>query len=173
MAYLEVLIKMLKLRNYNFKLKDSQHGFSLIEVFVAIAVIGILIGIVFGQISNFRNMQILKTETESVVSVINQARSMTLSSEDSSQYGIHFESSRIVLFKGTGFFEPSLTNQEINLNSSIILSSINFTGGGDDIIFERLTGDTNQDGSFIISLVSDPLKQKTISITKIGIISSN
>jgi hypothetical protein len=54
-----------------------------------------------------------------------------------------------------------------------ITGGINLAGGGSDIVFSRITGDTANNGTIVIQLTSDSSKQKTISINSLGIIGVN
>ncbi|OGI88121.1 hypothetical protein A2995_00070 [Candidatus Nomurabacteria bacterium RIFCSPLOWO2_01_FULL_33_24] len=151
----------------------SERGFTLIEIFIVLAILVILAIITLPSFSSFKNEQIIKSETETIISFIDQARSKTLSSQGLSQYGVHFESAKIVFFNGDTFLESSSLNEEFIINPIITISDINLNNNGHDVIFERLTGSTDQYGVINIQVISDPTIEKTITITQTGIISSN
>jgi len=157
--------------------KIKNKGISIIEVLVVISILSIISAIVVPRLSGFRNQQVLKNTTEDIVSLLNEARNNTISSKDSTNYGVHFESDKVVLFKGLSF-ESSTSNKEIKLDSSIVIpedGGINLQNGGDDIVFERITGDTVNDeyGTIVIQSTKDETAQNIVSISKIGIIDSN
>lgn len=149
-------------------------GFTLLEILVAVGIIVLLCVIIIGSFSSFRKNQEFDNAIEDAVSVLNSAKSKTLSSENASQYGVHLETSRIVLFTGTTFTESNVgsnpSNQITKLPNSVELVNISLNGGGSDVVFKRLTGDTDKYGSFIIRLKSDVSKNKTIEIKSTGII---
>ncbi|KKS45095.1 hypothetical protein A3I25_02695 [Candidatus Nomurabacteria bacterium RIFCSPLOWO2_02_FULL_42_17] len=148
-------------------------GLSLIEVLVVLAIIGILSAVVFGNFGTYRANQALQNSGEGVLSFLNSARSRTLFSEDSSQYGVHLEQSKTVLFKGVTYSAGANDNREFILDPSIEIVSVNLAGGGDNIVFERLSGATDQDGTFVLRVKTDFSKQKTFTIEKTGIVSVN
>lgn len=145
-------------------------GFSLIEVIMVLAIIGILIYIIVPSFNKMREDQVLKTTTQEVVSSINKARSQSISSVNSSEYGIHFQSDKIALFKGTTYSPSDANNEYIILSSGASLSSINLTGGAIDIYFDRLTGAPNKIGSVTVSVSS---RTKVITISATGAVSMN
>jgi len=148
-------------------------GFSMIEFLIVFVIISIISSIVLLNLSNFRNDQILKNTTLDVVSLLNKARQNTLSSINSTNYSIHFEANKVTLFTGSVYSSSDPTNEVINFNRviTIPLDGINI-GGGSDLTFERLTGGSIG-GSITIRLVPDLTKEKIITISNTGIISSN
>ena len=152
----------------NHKRSKSLTGFTLLEIVIALSILFILISIVVSPFSSFRNRSLLNIEVENITTLINDARSKTLSSFQDSEYGIHFETNRVVFFKGTSFTEPEADNVEIVFNSAISISDISLTGGGNDIIFNRLTGKTDEDGTITVSLTSDSSTNNVIHIYATG-----
>lgn len=144
-------------------------GFTFIEIIIVLAILLLITLFVFVSFSSLRQNQLLNGTTENVSVFINEARSRTLASKDFSQYGIHFEASRIVVFKGTTFSEPNPENHEFSFPQSIEISNIALNGGGINLIFQKLTGKTDQFGSVTLRVKSDPSKTKTIIINATGI----
>ncbi len=155
---------------------QKNKGINLIEILIVISIIGVLSSVVILNLSKFRAEQSLQNTDVDIVSLLNEARTNTISSQNSTTYGVHFESNRIVLFMGATFTEPNATNKQINLDSSVSIPAsggISLNGGGSDVIFTRISGDTTNYGTIIVRLVSDVTRQKTITINKTGIVSSN
>jgi len=151
-------------------------GISAIEIVMVIAILAIVVAVVLPSLTGFRNGQSLKNTTDDIVSLLNQARMQTLSSENSTYYSVHFEMTRAVLFSGGTFSDSNSSNKVITFDNLVIIPAnggINLNGGDVNVNFTRLTGDTNQYGTIIIQLASDSSKQKTITINKTGIVSSN
>ena len=150
-------------------------GISLIEILIVVGLIAIISTIAVLNLSNFHNQQILINTTEDVVSLLNEARNDTISSKNSNTYGIHFQTDRAILFAGASF-TSNPSNKQINLDSAVIIpisGGINLNGGGSDIVFDRITGETTKYGTIIIRLVSKATSQKVVTISKIGVIGSN
>ena len=68
-----------------------------------------------------------------------------------------------------GFFTlPKDENQEIVFGNSIEISNIVLSGSLSDVLFKRLSGETDNYGSIIISEKGNPLSLKTITIQQSG-----
>lgn len=150
-------------------------GISLIEIIIVISIIAILVAIVIPNFSQFKKQQSLQTTKEDIISLLNEARNSTISSKNSTTYGIHFQSDKAILFAGTTFAE-SPNNKEIDFGSYVEIPTsggINLNGGGSDVVFNRITGDTLNNGTIVIQLVNDATRQKVISINSIGVVSAN
>lgn len=164
---------------YKIKKNKLVSGFTLIEVLIVLVVIVIISSIVVLSLSKFRNEQALKNTTVDIVSLLNKARQNTLSSVNSTNYSVHFEEGKAVLFIGNKYEEDDPTNEEILFTSVVnipTIGGINISGGGNEINFERLTGEVTNgtiSSTIIVRLINDITKQKTIIINKTGIISSN
>ena len=150
-------------------------GMNMLEVIIVISIITIITAVTIPSLSSFKKQQALKNTTEDIVSLLNEARNSTISSKNSTTYGIHFEEDKATLFPGAIFIDSTL-NKQINFDQAVIISlddGINLHEGGDDLVFERITGNTTDYGTIIVQLVSDASKLKTITISSIGIISVN
>lgn len=140
------------------------------EIIISLTIFLILAIIVVSSFSSFRNNQELTNAVQETINLLNLARSKTLSSEGSSQYGVHFESSRIVLFKGVSFSESNPDNNVAVFSSLIEISAINLNGGGNNLVFQRLTGKTDNYGTITLRIKSDVSKTKIIDIKNTGIV---
>lgn len=140
------------------------------ELLLVIAVLGLLFVVILPQFSKTRELQVLKNAVGGVASSLSQARSRTLASVDSFSYGVHFQTDKIVIFKGTRFVEGAPTNEILNLTEPATIATIAITGGGNDIYFARLNGVPNTTGSIIVSTSN---YSKTITISATGAVSIN
>ncbi len=150
-------------------------GISIIEILIIIAIISAIVAVIIPNLSEFRNQQVLKNTREDVISLLNKARNNTISSKNSTFYGVHFEQDTATLFENT-FIVDSPTNEKIIFDQAVnipLSGGVNLSGGGNDIIFSRITGDTSSDGTIVLQIINDVTKQKIITVNKIGIISSN
>lgn len=147
----------------------KQKGFSLIEMIIVLAVGAVLVTSVVVSFSSFRNSKIVDVSADQILSVINEARVKTVSSEDYSRFGVRLEANRAVFFKGDIFTESDPSNRETPLSSLVEISDLSLNGGGTDIVFQKLTGKTSNYGSLRVRLKSDNDKYKTISVKSTGI----
>ena len=150
-------------------IKNTKNGFTLMELVVVLGIIGFLISITFSIFSSFKNNESLNVSSGLVVEVLRQAKHSTIDSKNSNQYGVHFDSDSIVLYVGPVYSAVSPTNQIYRFSSDISVYSTNLNGSGNDVLFNKVTGDTNNNGT--ITLRSQTASTtKTITIYKTGLI---
>lgn len=145
----------------------SRRGITVIELLLILAVLAIIISIVIPQFSKTRENQVLKNTIEDVLSTFNKARSYTLSSLNSSEYGVRFEANRVIIFTGTIFDEADSSNQVINIISPANISNVTLngaSGSSGEMYFNRLYGVPSKTGTITIS-TTNYLKIITISNT--------
>ncbi len=155
---------------------QKNKGITILEIIISITIMAIIIVAIVLNLSQFRNEQSLQNSTSDVISLLNEARTNTIASKNSTYYSVHFETNRAVLFTGGTFTEPNSTNKQIDITGSVLIpvsGGINLNGGGSNITFTRISGDTQNYGTIIIRLTSDATRQKTITINKTGVASSN
>src|ERR1035437_6387790 len=99
--------------------KEKINGFTLFEVILVIAIIGIISSITFLSFSSFHSGQALPNTVDEVTALLNEARSSTLAGKGGTQYGVHLQSDRAVLFAGTTYSSTSTSNKII-LNDPLI-----------------------------------------------------
>jgi prepilin-type N-terminal cleavage/methylation domain-containing protein len=154
---------------------NNQKGMTLIEILAVIAIISIIASLAVLNLSKFRNARTLQNTTEDVVSFLNLARNNTIASLNSSNYGVHFEEDQMFLFEGLSYNSLAENNQRIIFEPSVRIKSggINLNGGGNDVVFKKISGDTLNYGTIVLELRSDVNQFRTITINKLGIISRN
>lgn len=145
-------------------------GFTLIEIVIATSILLLIASIVSGTYSKFNKSTLIKTEAAKIASLLYKAKSDTISSRGGMRYGIHFESSRVVLFQGESYSASSANNENFPLSGSITVSSINLAGGGADIVFQRLTGTTDTPGTIVLSTAGNSGATVSLSVSTNGIV---
>ncbi len=144
-------------------------GFTLIEILLTLAILGIAVTIVMISFSNLNSSKALEKGTETVLSVFSEARALTLSGAASAQYGVHLEGAQVVLFRGSSYVAGALTNVATPLNLLIAIRNIAITGGGANVIFDRLTGSTPYNGTFEVYLKNESTTYRTIQVSATGL----
>lgn len=145
-------------------------GFTILEILIVLAITGFLLAIVLPSFQTIRENQVLKSTVLDVVSVLEKTKSQTLSSLDFSEYGVQFETDKIIVFKGQVFTPEDPNNENIFLPSGISISLISLTEGVFNIYWDKLSGSPNRTGSITISSISS---SKRVTISATGIISVN
>ena len=126
-----------------------EKGFTLIEVLITSAIVVLAGAATLSSFVNSRNVRDLSNTGSEVLSVTRQAQAKTLAGEDNTTWGARLESSRYIIFRGVSYAGATFT-QIFILPSSIEIANINLVGGGQEVIFKKLTGRTDQTGTFDI-----------------------
>lgn len=154
-------------------IKSYNKGISVIEILIVVIVLAILFTITSSEFFKFREGQVLKGATSDILSALNKARAETLGSVDSSEYGVHFESDQVIIFKGTTFSAGAGDNEVISITSPANISNVTLGGVSDtegDVYFSRLYGAPSDTGTITISTSSI---SKIITISATGVVSVN
>lgn len=148
-------------------------GFTILEILIALFILTLVITIVTFSFSKLNSSKALGGSANLVVSTLDEARSLTLSSIDDSQYGVYFEASQATLFKGAIYSPADPDNVITKPHALVEFGEIVLSGGGASIIFKRLTGNTDQTGTIKVFLKSSPTTFRTITISATGIVELN
>lgn len=143
-------------------------GITIIELLIVLAVIGIMLGVATPQFYKMRENQVLKSAVQNVLSSVDKARSQTLASLNSSQYGVHFETEKIIIFTGISFVPNAASNETINITAPATISNVALGAGSPttgSIYFNRLSGSPSTTGTITISTTN---YSKTITISGAG-----
>ncbi len=151
------------------KKNNAQKGISLLETLIVIAILSLFSAFSYSAFVSLNQNRILEKETSSGLSLLEEARMYTLASKAGTQYGVHFESTKTVLFAGASYNAGDSSNVTILLNPLVQINPISLTGAGAEIIFDRLTGKTAEDGTVTFSLRASPSSGKTIAVGKTGL----
>lgn len=151
------------------KQNQKNKGFNTLEILFVIGIMAILFFIAVSAFSNMKDKEVLRVETERTIAILEEAKSQTVSALNGSSYGVHFESDSMTLFEGTTYSVSDPDNDISTLNDDVVISDISITGGGSDVIFNKITNDTDTDGSITFSLVNDSGKTELVTILSSGI----
>ena len=159
-------------RNYPRRRSASTHkSFTLIEILTVVGILLVLTAIAVPAYHYFQAESELSNTTEEVITILRLAQNKTLASEGASQWGVFFNNSasphQFVLFKGANYLSRDPAFDEAHrLPTSVEIYEINL-GGGNEIIFKRLIGETAQTGNIVLRLKTDS-KTKTVYIEQSG-----
>lgn len=136
-------------------------AFTLVEILVVIGILAAVSSVVIFSFFSFSKQQSLNSGALNVMSVLNEARSLAMSSKDFSNYGVHINPNSVVLFENNF----GANNKEYNIGGYVTISS-DIVGG--EVLFNKVTGGTADNGTITISLASDPSQNKIITIYGTG-----
>lgn len=147
-------------------------SFTLVELLVIIGILVILATLSVSVFRFFQKESDLNNSSEEIINTLKLAQSKTLASEGASQCGLYFDTSasphQYILFKGSDFATRDISFDEIyELPNTVEIYEINL-GGGKEVVFNRLTGETNQPGNIALRLKTDPTKNKIIYVEDYG-----
>lgn len=150
----------------------NSFGTTFIELLVIISVLIILIAMSGQVFVVFQKESTLNNTTEEIVSILRLAQNKTLASEEADQYGIYFNTSinphEYILFKGSDFTSRDISFDKIySMPKALEIYNINLSLGN-EVVFNRLTGITNQAGDFSLRIKTDPSKTRTIYVEESG-----
>lgn len=149
--------------------KGFSYGFSIVEMLVVVAVGVIVTAILTGSFSKAPQLQALDKGTAVVLSLLEEARGRAVSAKDASAYGVHFETAKALLFAGPVYSASAASNVVEPMNPLVRISSIALAGGGSEVVFNRLSGDTAQYGTVTLSLVASTTQTRVITVAATGI----
>lgn len=145
-----------------------RNGFTFIEILLVTGLIALLSVFVFASLSQFRIASALDSGTEKVFTVVESARTSTLVGKDESPYGVHFASSSLILFKGETYTPGDPENEKYPLDSLLEIDQVSFSGGGKSAVFDRLTGATQDYGTFVLQAKQSSSRKIIFEIQKTG-----
>lgn len=139
-------------------------GFTLVEMIIAISIIGIMSAISVTTFSNFLKRDNLSSNASALANGIREARSRTLASIKGQQYGVKIDADRFTIFSGSSFSTSTADNSYlfaygVQANTSIPV-----------VIFSRVTGTTAASGTIDLYLTSNPQTKKTVGLQGTGLV---
>src|SRR3990167_2656300 len=131
--------------------RERTDGFTLLETLISISVLVLISSLALVSFINSRDVREGAVFGQDVMSVLRLAQSKALGGEDNSAWGIHLEQGQSVLFRGTSYVGAPFT-QSFPVPARLEITNIVLAGGGSDVIFKRITGYTDQAGSFDVQV---------------------
>lgn len=145
-----------------------KNGFSLIEVIIGVSLLALVASAGWFSFSSYAARRELESGTARVAALLSEARSKTLAGENSSAYGVHFETDRAVLFRAPTYSGGNTDNKTELMPRRVTISTVSFSGS--EVVFKRLTGAANAAGSVTLSVRGNPSVSRTISVNTLGTI---
>ncbi len=140
-------------------------GFTLLEVLIVIAIISIVAVISIVSWQSFSDAANLGNTAKMIETKIKLAKNYSLNALDDVNYGVHLEAGNVTIFPAdAAYIFGDSDNQVFNLTDGVEI----YDGAGNDIIFSRLTGVTDDAGTIGIRIIKRPSKTKIISINAQG-----
>lgn len=146
-------------------------GVTLIEILIAIGIIALIGSLITASFSQFRSRKTLDATVESTLASFSRAHLDTISSLNDKQYGVHIGVDKVVYYIGPTYSSSATTNILYTLNPSIEIVNITLTGGGNEVLFDKLSGGTSQNGTFLVRVKNNTSQKVAVTINGTGAIS--
>lgn len=146
----------------------TNKGVTLMEFLVAIGILTIVASMTFYFFAGFRG-KMLDTDAAGLSAFLREARLLSIASKNASPFGIHLESDGAVLFQGNTYIAGGANQKHLKFARNVYLHSYALDGGGQDIVFNRLTGATSDFGDITLSLKDDSAST-TITVLRTGVV---
>ncbi|PJA89935.1 MAG: hypothetical protein CO137_01600 [Candidatus Magasanikbacteria bacterium CG_4_9_14_3_um_filter_32_9] len=136
-------------------------GFTLIEMLLVVALMGIILALTTPIYSLFQTKNDLDLATESIKTALYRAQTLSRNMIGDDTWGVYIQNEDIILFKGTSY---SLSNP--NFDEITKMSTRVVTSGTTEIIFNKLTGEPQNIANIELSIDNET---KTITINEKGV----
>ncbi len=147
-------------------------GFTILETIIVIGIFAAIAALSATPLLFLKNKNALMDAAEGGASLLSEARARTLSSENASRYGVHFAPDRAVLFSGVSFNANDPENEPVFFRPAVLSPIVSLNGGGNEVVFKRLTGETDEYGTIVFRLKKDPTVMRTITVERTGVVST-
>lgn len=153
-------------------------AFTLIELSTIVGIIAVLTAIAVPALRSFGRQSDLNNSAQELTNRLRLAQNKTVASEQADSWGVYFSTStsphQYILFRGADFASrSSSSDQFFDLPKSVEIYQINLTGGGREIVFQRITGDAGQSGNVVLKSKTDASQTKTVYIGSSGLVSDD
>lgn len=134
----------------------DERGFTLIELAVVIAIVGIISVVAVANLFGRRGQVDLDNSTRQIVAVLREAQSRSINQEDNIVWGVHFDNTTTTsgfysLFKDT--YSAANTVSRYNLPNRVRFATSSITGGSTlDITFTKISGIPSTSTSIALQL---------------------
>lgn len=144
-------------------------GFTIIELLVVLGILAVITVVISPFLSTSVGKNELVSRTWELTGALRQAQFNSVTAHTNSSWGVHVQTDRFVLFRGTAY-NVSDPDNVITMLPSIITLTMALNGGVADARFSKIRGETNDYGTITLT-DSTSNEARTITITAVGVIS--
>lgn len=116
-------------------------GFTLLEMLLSVALLSIIFGMSYALYPNLAYQEELDVAVRSSQALLRRAAALASASEGDSPWGVRFESSTAVLFKGTSY-----AGRDTAYDETLLLEGIEVSGTG-EYVFEKVSSEPITSGT--------------------------
>jgi len=145
-------------------------AFTLFEVVIVVAILASSIAVVISWTLNALDQAKLQATTESLLGHVRRQQTSARSTRSTVAHGIYFENAQYTIFAGADYASSDPTTRQVfSLPAQITFSDVTLTGAGNELIFNRASGETAQDGTVTLSH-EDLSEENTLTISSVGLV---
>ncbi len=150
-------------------------SFTFIELLIVVSLLSLLLLLATPALRIFQQQENVANQAREIQAILENAQNKTLASEGASSYGVYFDTAanpqQYILFKGSTFATRDTSfDQMYKLPNQIEFSDVNVAGN--QVVFDRLSGTTQEPGTISVQQKTDPAQVGTVYIGSIGQIST-
>jgi prepilin-type N-terminal cleavage/methylation domain-containing protein len=139
----------------------KQKGFTMIEILLSFAIIGIISGMTIPMYRTFMIRNDLDVAVSTVAQNLRRAQALAESSDGDMTWGVHVGVGGILIYKGPSYvLRDTLFDENTSIPTSIVPTGLS------EIVFSKVTGIPQATGTFI--LTSQANEERTITINEKG-----
>jgi prepilin-type N-terminal cleavage/methylation domain-containing protein len=143
---------------------SRSEGFTLLEVLLCVAIIGLLAGLSVPVYETFVRRNDLDLTTQSIAMMLQRAETYARAVNRDSVWSVEIQSSKVILFQGTTFATRNTAYDEtLSIPTSMVPSGLT------EVQFSKMTALPNTTGS--ITLTSSTNSVNTVTINAKGTVS--
>lgn len=146
----------------------SRDGFTLVEIVVVIAIVGVLAGLSI-RLFGFLKSTTFDANVQEVLANLRQVQSQARTVNGNQEYGMSFSANGWTTFSNnpTTGVQTNITTK--NYSGTTIATS--FNPAATQVIFSRLTGQTKNAASGTVTIsITNPTKSRVIQINSSGVV---
>lgn len=136
----------------------NRFGFTLLEVLLSIALIGLIAGTAIPLYVSFQNRNDLDIAATTFAQSIRRAQVLSQAVDGDMNWGVSVHTAEIVIFKGTSYATRDVSADEVyDISSSVTVS------GTQEYVFATLTGLPQNNGTITFTSVNNESRNVTIN----------
>lgn len=142
----------------------------MIEMILSVAILGVMTLLIISANSNFLTRINLDTKSDELVGMLRLSQTHAISGNGDSNWGVHIlqnlsgGTNSFILFKGATYVSRDASFDVVtSLPTGYYFSTISLSGSATDVIFQKGSGQTLQDGFIEITDPNASVKRVTVS----------
>lgn len=146
----------------------ERRGFSMVELLLVIALVGIIATLLFQGFSQYVYRQVFEQFSSEIKNELVEARAQTISSLGDTTYGVYVGPDTIEFFPGTVPTPGSTDNTIVQIPTQLTATS-SFSSGEPYVSFKRITGAATATGTITI-VDTRTVATSTFTISAVGLV---